>query len=261
MPGRLAGKIAIVTGAASGQGAAAARLFASEGARVAAFDINSEGLDALARELGDDAMTVTCDLTSAPAVKDAVASATEHFGPATVLCNYAGVSIRRPGPWDETQDGPTADVTPELFDKVLAINLKSVYHTCKYTIPHMIESGGGSIVNVASVGGTSVGAHNHAYSASKGGVMGLTLGLAYTYGPQGIRTNVMCPGLVATPLVDHILANEEYMSTFSKSVPLRRIAQPEETAALALFLASDESSYLNGAVIPIDGGAIVRAPG
>jgi NAD(P)-dependent dehydrogenase (short-subunit alcohol dehydrogenase family) len=91
--------------------------------------------------------------------------------------------------------------------------------------------------------------------------MGLTLGLAYTYGPDGIRTNALCPGLVATPLVDHILANEEYMETFSKTVPLRRIAQPEETAALALFLASDDSSYVNGAVIPIDGGAIVRAPG
>jgi NAD(P)-dependent dehydrogenase (short-subunit alcohol dehydrogenase family) len=261
MSGRLAGKTAIVTGAASGQGAAASRLFASEGAQVAAFDINRDGLEALAADVGEALLAVTCDVASAEAVQEGVANAVERFGPVTVLCNFAGVSIRRPGAWDESQDGPTADVTPELFEKVLSINLKSVYHTCKYTIPHMIEAGGGSIVNVASVGGTTVGAHNHAYCASKGGVMGLTLGLAYTYGPNGIRTNALCPGLVATPLVDHILANEEYMATFSKTVPLRRIAQPEETAALALYLASDDSSYVNGAVIPIDGGAIVRAPG
>jgi NAD(P)-dependent dehydrogenase (short-subunit alcohol dehydrogenase family) len=261
MSGRLAGKIAIVTGAASGQGAAAARIFASEGAQVAAFDINAEGLEALAKDVGDAVMPVTCDLTNAEAVKAGVASAVDRFGPVTVLCNYAGVSIRRPGAWDETQDGPTADVTPELFDKLLSINLKSVYHTCKYTIPHMIEAGGGSIINVASVAGTFVGANNHAYCASKGGVMGLTLGLAFTYGPEGIRANAICPGLVATPLVDHLLANEQYMATFSSSVPLRRIAQPEETAAAALFLASDDSSYVNGSIIPVDGGAIVRAPG
>src|SRR4051812_27541983 len=109
MSGRLAGKIAIVTGAASGQGAAASRFFASEGAQVAAFDINPDGLDALAKEVGDAVMPVTCDLTDPEAVKAGVASAVDHFGTVTVLCNYAGVSIRRPGEWDESQDGPTAD--------------------------------------------------------------------------------------------------------------------------------------------------------
>jgi NAD(P)-dependent dehydrogenase (short-subunit alcohol dehydrogenase family) len=261
MSGRMTGKVAIVTGAASGQGRAAARLFASEGARVAAFDINDEGLETLAAEVGDAIMTVACDLTSAAAVESSVGGVVGRFGPVTALCNYAGVSIRHPGDWDETQDGPVADVTPELFDKILTINLKSVYHTCKYTIPHMIEAGGGSIVNVASIGGTFVGANVHAYCASKGGVMGLTLGIAFTYGPQGIRANVLSPGLVATPLVDHLLANKEYMATFSSTVPLRRIAQPEEMASMGMFLASDDSSYVNGAIIPVDGGAIVRAPG
>jgi 3-oxoacyl-[acyl-carrier protein] reductase len=255
------GKVAIITGAASGQGRAAARLFASEGAQVAAFDINEAGLQALASEVGDAVMTVPADLTNPAAVQSGVAEVVRRFGPVTALCNYAGVSIRRPGDWDETQDGPVADVTPELFDKILTINLKSVYHTCKYAIPHMIEAGGGSIVNVASIGGTFVGANVHAYCASKGAVMGLTLGIAFTYGPQGIRANVISPGLVATPLVDHLLANEEYMATFSSTVPLRRIAQPEEMASMGLFLASDDASYLNGAVIPVDGGAIVRAPG
>src|SRR4051812_5429896 len=143
MSGRLTGKIAIVTGAASGQGRAAARLFTAEGAQVAAVDLNAEGLEDLADELGDAVMPVPCDLSRPEPVESAIARVAERFGTVNVLCNYAGVSIRRPGPWDETQDGPTADVTPDLFEKVLSINLKSVYHTCKYTIPHMIEAGGG----------------------------------------------------------------------------------------------------------------------
>lgn len=253
MPGRLNSKVAIVTGAASGQGAEVARLFVAEGARVAAFDINDTGLAALS-DLGDSVLPVVCDLTDGAAVRGGVARVSETFGGVHVLYNNAGVSIRRPGAWDDSQDGPTADITEELFDRLISINLKSQFLTCKYAIPEMIASGGGSIVNVAALAGVFIGATNNAYCASKGGVVGLTLGLAWAYGSKGIRANALCPGLVDTPLVDHVIQNERFLESYLRSNPLGRVAQPAEIAAMGLFLASDEASYLTGAVIPVDGG-------
>jgi NAD(P)-dependent dehydrogenase (short-subunit alcohol dehydrogenase family) len=261
MSGRLAGKVAIITGAASGQGREAARLFASEGAQVAGFDRNAEGLKALEADTDRKVYTVVCDLSSADSVRAAVGSVVERFASINVVYNNAGVAIRRPGPWDESQDGPTADITEELFDTVIGINLKSQFLTCKYAIPHLIEAGGGSIINVASIGGVFIGATNNAYCASKGGVLGLSLALAYTYGPKGIRTNVLCPGLIDTPLVDHLLSNQDYLSNYNRTNPLGRVGQPTDVVNVGLFLASDEASYLNGAVIPIDGGSLIRAAG
>lgn len=257
MSNRLDGKVAIITGAASGQGLAATRLFVAEGAKVAAVDVNAAGLAAL-DDLGEDVLAIPCDLTQGSAVGDAVAQAAEHFGRIDVLYNNAGVSIRRPGPWDESQDGPAADITEDLFDKLIAINLKSQFFTCKYAIPFMLETGGGSIINVASVGGVLIGATNSAYCASKGGVMGLTLSLAWAYGPKGIRANAICPGLVDTPLVDHLMKDEAYMESYSQSNPLGRVGQPAEMAATGLFLASDDASYVNGTAITVDGGYVVR---
>jgi NAD(P)-dependent dehydrogenase (short-subunit alcohol dehydrogenase family) len=202
-----------------------------------------------------------CDVSSSDSVSAAVASVVERLVTMNVLYNNAGVSIRRPGPWDESQDGPTADITEELFDKILSINLKSQFLTCKYAIPDMMESGGGSIINVASIGGVYVGARNNAYCASKGGILGLSLGLAFTYGPNGIRTNVLCPGLIDTPLSDHLVNNPDYLTTYNRSNPLRRVGQHMEVASMGLFLASDEASHLHGAVIPVDGGSPIRAPG
>ena len=258
MSDRLTGKVAVVTGAASGQGAETARLFASEGAQVAAFDVNEETLEQFANDSGDEIMTVVCDVSDSASVRAGIAGVVERFGPVNVLYNNAGVSLRRAGPWDESQDGPVADITEELFDKVIAINLKGQFLMCKHTIPGMIGAGGGSIVNVASVGGVFVGAANNAYCVSKGGVLGLTRALAFTYGPDNIRTNILCPGFIETPMIGRYMSEPEFVSKHLEANPLGRVGQPSEIARVGLFLASDESSYMNGAVIPVDGGAIAR---
>lgn len=259
MSGRLVDKVAIVTGAASGQGAAAARLFAHEGARVAAFDNNAEKLADWAESAGDGVMTAVCDVSDSESVRAAIASVVERFGRINVLYNNAGVSLRNEGPWDETQDGGIADITEELFDRVLAINLKGQFLMCKYTIPHMLEAGGGSIVNVASVVGVFVGDANNAYCVSKAGILGLTRALAFTYGPKKIRTNILCPGWVDTPMTERYLRQPGAVEKQMEENPLRRVAEPGEIANVGLFLASDESSYMNGAVIPVDGGAVARS--
>jgi 3-oxoacyl-[acyl-carrier protein] reductase len=255
MAGRLDGKVAIITGAASGQGAVAAALFASEGAEVAAFDINEGGLSALS--IADEhLLRVPCDLTQSDAVRSGVEAVVARFGRIHVLYNNAGAVTRHPGDWDPSQDGLAVDITEEVFDRNIAINLKSQWLMCKYSIPHMTD--GGSIVNVSSLGGPVIGTGSHAYCMAKAGVVGLTKAVAYSYGPQGVRANAICPGVVETPLVDHLMGNEEYTSSYTAGHPLRRFGQPGEMAAVGLFLASDESSYVNGAVITADGGWTVR---
>ena len=257
MTARLAGKVAIITGAASGQGEETARLFAAEGAKVAAFDVNADRLKLLDDESGPELMTLVCDVSDSASVQSSIAAVVEAFGPISVVYNNAGVSLRRGGPWDESQDGGIADITEELFDRVIGINLKSQFLMCKYSIPHMIEAGGGSIINVASVGGVFVGNANNAYCVSKGGILGLTRALAFSYGPQGIRSNIICPGFVATPMIDRHLSDPDFLARVDSN-PMRRVGQPSEIAQTGLFLASDDSSYVNGAVIPVDGGAVIR---
>jgi NAD(P)-dependent dehydrogenase (short-subunit alcohol dehydrogenase family) len=259
MSGRLNGKVAIITGAASGQGAAAAQLFASHGARVAAFDLNEKGLEDLEAAGGEPILRIVCDVSRSESVRAGIDKVLETFGSINILYNNAGVSVRRAGLWDESQDGPAADITEELFDRVISINLKSQFLMSKYTIPHLIASGGGSIINVASVGGVLVGNNNNAYCMSKGGVLGLTLALAHTYGQNGIRTNVLCPGLIETPMIDRLLNDPDYVAAHSSTNPMRRLGQATEMASVGLFLASDDSSYVNGAVIPVDGGNTVRS--
>jgi NAD(P)-dependent dehydrogenase (short-subunit alcohol dehydrogenase family) len=258
MSARLAGKVAIVTGAASGQGAETARMFASEGASVAAFDVNEEQLAAFGEDAPDGILPVVCDVSDSASVRAGIGQVVERFGPITVLYNNAAVSLRRAGPWDESQDGAIADITEEVFDKVIGINLKGQFLMCKYAIPHMIEAGGGSIINVASVGGVFVGAANNAYCVSKGGVLGLTRALAFTYGPRNIRANIVCPGYIETPMIERYLKQPEFVEKHLEANPLGRVGQASEIATVGVFLASDDSTYVNGAVLPVDGGAIVR---
>jgi 3-oxoacyl-[acyl-carrier protein] reductase len=256
--GRLQGKVAIVTGAASGQGAEVARVFARHGALVAAFDIDPSGLAGLAGE-DSSIMAVECDVSESASVRAAISQTVDQFGPVTVLYNNAGISMRRAGEWDETQDGALADISEEVFDIVINVNLKSQFLTCKYSIPHMLAAGGGSIVNVASVGGVFVGTGVNAYCASKGGILGLSRALAFTYGPQGIRTNLLCPGYIETPMISRYLEQPEFVEAHLTANPLGRVGLTSEIAQAGLFLASDDSSYINGAVIPVDGGAIARS--
>lgn len=257
MNGRLQGRVAIITGAASGQGAVAARIFAEEGARVAAFDLNADGLAALSIE-DAELLRVKCDLTKSDQVRRGVGAVLDRFCRIDVFYNNAGAVTRRPGEWDPSQDGLVMDITEEVFDQNIAINLKSQFLLCKYALPHMITGGGGAIVNVSSLGGPVIGTSSHAYCIAKAGVVGLTKSIAYSYGRQGIRANAICPGVVETPLVDHLLTNKRYVDEFASGHPMGRFGLPEEIARVGLFLASDESSYVNGAVVTADGGWTVR---
>ena len=257
MSGRLEGKVAIITGAASGQGAAAAALFSSEGARVAAFDINEAGLKSLDID-SEQLLTVVCNVANSESVQSGIASVVDRFGSINVLYNNAGVIKRRPGTWDDTQDGPAADLSEAVFDEVVALNVKSQFLMCKYALPHMIAAGGGSIVNVSSLGGPLIGTQNTAYNVAKAGVIGLTKALAVSYGAQGIRANAICPGIIDTPLVGYILADPDYSSKYTGAHPMGRFGKPAEMASVGLFLASDDAAYVNGEVITADGGFMIR---
>lgn len=250
--GRLEHKIALITGAASGQGRAAAIMFAAEGARVMACDVNESGGQETVEMIasaGGDAAFQTADVASAAQVEAMVAATCTTFGGLDILYNNAAV-------WS---GGNVDNVVTELdesgWDQILGVNLKGVYLGCKFGIPALIKRGGGSVINTASVAGL-VGSRNatHAYSASKGGVISLTRAMAAAYAKQKIRANVICPGGVDTPMIAPMLTNERRIERFATSHPIGRIGTPDDVAYCALYLASDESSWVTGAVFPIDGG-------
>lgn len=245
--GMLTDKVAIVTGAASGIGRSAAELFADEGARVVGVD-----LDASAH--GD--LAVQADVSMSDDVRRIVEKTVDAFGRLDVLFNVVGVSGRKWG------DGPVADCTEEAWDRLMDINLKSVFLCCKYAVPEMLRSGGGSIINLSSVlalvGGDEDFA-THAYAASKGGIVSLTKGIASYYASQGIRANVICPGLIATQMSRRAQSNDAIRARLSELQPLTGdFGAPEDVAQAALYLASDRSSFVTGTLLRVDGGWTVR---
>jgi NAD(P)-dependent dehydrogenase (short-subunit alcohol dehydrogenase family) len=255
--GRLHGKVSIVTGAGSGIGRAAATRFAAEGSAVVCADVDgasAEAVAAAAREAGGRASGRATDVTSAASVRELVDATVAEFGRVDVLYANAGVG----------GVGTAADTDEDEFDRVLGVNLKGVWLCAKYVLPHMLEQGGGSIVNQASIGGLEGVPGVFAYAASKAGVIGITRQMALDFGPRGVRVNAIAPGTVVTPLVRGIWAagaglvggssEEERVEAASALYPLRRVGRPEDIANLALFLASDESSWVTGAVYVIDGG-------
>lgn len=259
MEGRLEGNIAIVTGAGSGIGKAAALLLASQGARVALLDINETNGQAAAAQIrshGDQALFILADVTRADAVEGAVRNAAGSLGPPDILINVAGGSGRSWG------DGPTAECSEEGWDKTLELNLKSVFLTCKYTLPQMLSKGRGSIVNVSSVLGLVGGDQDfatHAYAASKGGIISLTRAIATYYAPKGIRANVICPGLIATAMSQRAQANPAIRARLHDLQPLTGdFGQPEDVAQAILFLASGQAAFITGAVLTVDGGWTAR---
>jgi NAD(P)-dependent dehydrogenase (short-subunit alcohol dehydrogenase family) len=247
---RLENKVAIITGAASGIGLQAARAFAREGAYVVLADVNDESGQNTAREIegtGGCAVYIRTDVSQAGEVDALVAATEERFGKLDIMFNNAGVFLDADGSVTNTEEG--------IWDFVVNVNMKGVFFGCKYGIPAMQRAGGGSIINTASfVALVGAATPQIAYTASKGGVLAMTREIAVEFARQGIRANALCPGPVDTPLLAHILSVPEERQRRMIHIPLGRPARAEEIANAALFLASDESSYITGATFEVDGG-------
>lgn len=249
MANRLQDKVAIVTGGGRGIGEAIVRAFHAEGARVVISDVTGDQA-ALAAELGDGATAVTADMRDDEAVRQMVASTLEAYGRLDILCNNAGL---------DGDVAPTADCTPANFDHVMSVNLRGVFLGTHHALPALIASGGGSIINVSSAAGLVGIPGLSAYCASKAGVIGLTRAVALEYAEAGVRVNAICPGGVVTPLFlelqEHAPEQAAAMTAaLEQATAMRRMAQPVEIGPVAVFLASGESSFMTGAVLPIDGG-------
>ncbi|ONH30885.1 SDR family NAD(P)-dependent oxidoreductase [Pseudofrankia asymbiotica] len=244
--GRLNGKVAIVTGAGSGIGKASALLFAAEGAKVVCADLNGSEKDTAA-EIGASAVAVQVDVAVAADVRNMVETAEREFGRLDVLFNNAGVS----GP-----SAPIHELDEEILDRLLAVNIKGVFLGIKYAVPVMLKTGGGSIVNTASNAGMVGWKGKGGYSAAKGGVVLLTRSAALDYAKSGIRVNAVCPGMTWTGMA--AAQASEPPEDIKVPNPMARFGRPAELAAAALFLASDESSFMTGVAMPVDGGYVAR---
>jgi NAD(P)-dependent dehydrogenase (short-subunit alcohol dehydrogenase family) len=248
--GRLDGKVALITGGASGMGMVASRLFVSEGAKVVLTDVSDEAGERVAESIraeGGEATYVHADVSQEADARAMVDTAVTTYGGLTVLYNNAGVML--------ADDGSVHTTDGSIWDTTLAINVKGVAHGCKYGIPAMIDSGGGSVVNVASfVAWMGAATSQTAYTASKGAVLAMTREIAVEYARKGIRCNALCPGPIDTPLLAELLADPARRQRRFVHIPMGRLGQAEELAKAALFLASDESSYMTGSSLVVDGG-------
>jgi NAD(P)-dependent dehydrogenase (short-subunit alcohol dehydrogenase family) len=245
IPGRFAGKVAVVTGAGSGIGAAIARRFVAEGGRVAGGDINDDALEAMAAELGDAFVGVRCDVTVEDDVAALVAAAVEAHGALHAGFNVAGGSV----------PAPIVDMTVEDWDFTVDLCLKGVFLSLKHEARHLIAQGsGGAVVNIASLNSRVPMFLGAAYSSAKAGVVMLGQSGALELAEHGIRVTTVSPGLTATPMVDPMTSLPEVHAAFMERIPLKRPATPEDIAATALFLASDDAAYVTGVNVFVDGG-------
>lgn len=242
---RLANKVALITGAGSGIGQASARLFAREGAKVVCVDVKRDTAEATANEIGGAAFAA--DVSKAADAEAMVRFAEETFGRLDIAFNNAGVF--------HPDDDSVTNTSEDIWDFVIDINLKGVFLGCKYEIPALLRAGGGSIINTASfVALVGAAAPQIAYTASKGGVLSMTREIAVEFARKNIRVNALCPGPVETPLLAQLLSDPARRQRRLVHIPPGRFGRAEEMANAALFLASDESSFVNGATFTVDGG-------
>jgi NAD(P)-dependent dehydrogenase (short-subunit alcohol dehydrogenase family) len=243
---RLHGRVAVLTGAASGIGLATAHRFASEGARVVVVDVNAETGTSVANEIGGE--FVEADVTSEEAVRALFDGVVQRYGQLDIAFNNAGIS--------PPDDDSILDTGLEAWERVQRVNLTSVYLCCKYAIPHMVRQGRGSIINTASfVALVGAATSQISYTASKGGVLAMTRELGVQFARQGVRVNALCPGPVNTPLLKELFAKDpERAARRLVHVPMGRFAEPAEIAAAVAFLASDDASFITANTFVVDGG-------
>jgi len=247
---RLDGKVAVITGAGNGMGREASVLFAREGARIVVADVMEAGALATVeavRAAGGEAVVAITDVSQADEVEAMVRTAVDTFGGLHVLYNNAGIF--------PADDGGATETPEATWDRVMDVNLKGVWFGCRFGIPAMLESGGGSIVNVASfVALMGAATAQIAYTSSKGGVLAMTREIAVEYARRGIRANALCPGPIDTPLLAELLSDPARRERRLVHIPMGRLGRPEELAKAALFLASDDSPFMTGAALVVDGG-------
>jgi NAD(P)-dependent dehydrogenase (short-subunit alcohol dehydrogenase family) len=247
---RLANKVAIITGSASGMGQVAAELFAREGASIIVTDVAVQQGEAVVhaiRDAGGQAIFVRANVADEEEVRQMVDVAIATFGHIDILYNNAGIM--------PSDDGSVTETSTDTWDRVMDINLKSAFLCSKYTLPHMVKQGSGSIINVASfVAFVGCSVPQDAYTTSKGGMLSLTKSLAVQYGPHGIRCNAICPGPIETPLLRRLWVSEEARNLRLNRIPLGRFGEGKDIVYMALYLASDESSWTTGAWLTVDGG-------
>jgi NAD(P)-dependent dehydrogenase (short-subunit alcohol dehydrogenase family) len=247
---RLADKVAIITGSAGGMGKLATEVFAREGASIVVTDIAAQEGEETARAIrdaGGNAIFVKANAANEDEVQHMVNTAIDAFSRVDVLYNNAGIM--------PAEDGSVTDISEATWDKVLDVNLKSAFLCSKYTIPHMLKQGQGSIINIASfVAFMGCTVPQDAYTASKGGILSLTKSLAVQYGKNGIRCNAICPGPIETPLLRNLWTSEDARNLRLNRIPLGRFGEANDIVYMALYLASDESSWTTGAWLMVDGG-------
>jgi NAD(P)-dependent dehydrogenase (short-subunit alcohol dehydrogenase family) len=245
--GRLDGKVVVITGAGGGMGREAALLFAAEGARVCVADVDGEAAERTAEE-ARDAFAFAVDVADERSVREMYASTAERYGGIDVLYNNAGIS--------PADDGSILDTEADAWQRVQDVNTKGVYLCCRHGIPYLLERGGGSVINVASfVALVGAATSQISYTASKGAVLSMSRELAVEFARRGVRVNALCPGPVETPLLLRIFGDDPAAYERRRvHLPMGRLAKPREIVHAALFLASDESSYVTGATFLVDGG-------
>ncbi|TBN39024.1 glucose 1-dehydrogenase [Paracoccus subflavus] len=249
--GRLHGKTAIVTGAGGGFGEGIARLFAQEGAQVGVLDLRADAAERVAADIGGQAIALAADVTSASQMRQAVEQVLARFGTPDILVNNAGWTHR---------NKPMLEVTEEEFDRVYAINVKSIFHISNIIVPLMRGNGGGSIINIGSVAGIRPRPGLTWYNSTKGAVNILSQSMAVELAPDRIRVNAICPVMGETGLLESFMGlpdTPENRAKFVATIPLGRMSRPEDVARATLYLASDDAEFITGVLLPVDGGRTI----